>query len=153
MRPQTPSGRLDACLAPVSFRLAIFWQALYIRQMCYSAMVQQNLKDLGLRYHARLDIESFESFFQRRLNGEPLKSALGLEYHLLYPLSTIIGRNARPIRPLLIHSRSLPQTLTPKFKLSVMIEPQLFLNPRTSPYGYIPKVPRVANRKIRSSDS
>jgi len=51
--------------------------------MCFSAMVQQNAKDLGLRYHARIQTELYADLFHRRLAGEKLLLGRGLESNFL----------------------------------------------------------------------
>src|SRR5688572_7500456 len=40
--------------------------------MCYSAMVKQRLKSLGLSYEARVDYDRFETFFDLRSKGEKI---------------------------------------------------------------------------------
>jgi putative SOS response-associated peptidase YedK len=47
--------------------------------MCYSAMVEQRLKSLGLRFKARIDTPRFEDLFQRRLTDEGIKIGKALE--------------------------------------------------------------------------
>ncbi|RYZ73154.1 MAG: hypothetical protein EOP09_02265 [Proteobacteria bacterium] len=41
--------------------------------MCYSAMVKQDIKRLGLSYRARLQLDMFEGLFQERLDGAAAK--------------------------------------------------------------------------------
>jgi putative SOS response-associated peptidase YedK len=47
--------------------------------MCYSAMVEQNVKKLGFRYKARIDQGLFDDLFTRRLDGEAIKFPLALD--------------------------------------------------------------------------
>lgn len=47
--------------------------------MCYSAMVEQRLKTLGLRFKARIDTPRFEELFRRRLGDESIKIGKALE--------------------------------------------------------------------------
>lgn len=55
--------------------------------MCYSAMVEQNLKRLERKLKARTDLEQFEELFRRRAEGEDLKFAKALEANFLFPQS------------------------------------------------------------------
>lgn len=47
--------------------------------MCYSAMVEQKLKSIGLRFKARIQTESFADIFQRRLTDDTIKIPRALE--------------------------------------------------------------------------
>jgi len=47
--------------------------------MCYSAMVEQRLKTLGLRFKARIDTPRFEELFRWRLGDESIKIGKALE--------------------------------------------------------------------------
>jgi len=40
--------------------------------MCYSAMVKQDVKKLGMQFHARVQLDMLEEIFARRLAGEKL---------------------------------------------------------------------------------
>ncbi|MGZ3806135.1 MAG: SOS response-associated peptidase family protein [Pseudobdellovibrionaceae bacterium] len=60
--------------------------------MCYSAIVKQDLKQLGLQYHARVDIPSLEAIFKKRSNGEKINIPRGLEFNFKNP-KTLAGKN------------------------------------------------------------
>ena len=47
--------------------------------MCYSAMVTQHLKKLGLEFQARIDYALFKDVFRRRAEGDRLKLPRGME--------------------------------------------------------------------------
>jgi putative SOS response-associated peptidase YedK len=47
--------------------------------MCYSAMVEQDLRQLSLRLKARIDYALVESLFRRRAEGEPLSIPRAVE--------------------------------------------------------------------------
>jgi putative SOS response-associated peptidase YedK len=47
--------------------------------MCYSAMVTQNVKSLGLRYQARVQVDLFDDLFQKRLVGANVKITPAME--------------------------------------------------------------------------
>jgi putative SOS response-associated peptidase YedK len=51
------------------------------RAMCYSAMVKQSLKKLGLQYYARVQIDLFEDLYKRRSVGEKLKLPRALDFN------------------------------------------------------------------------
>lgn len=57
--------------------------------MCYSAMVEQDLKRLGLSFQARLQLDLFEELFRRRLTDERLKIPRALEAQFEQPASAI----------------------------------------------------------------
>ncbi len=47
--------------------------------MCYSAMVQQDVKYLGIKFGARVDLDAFEMLFKDRLAGSGARLSKGLE--------------------------------------------------------------------------
>lgn len=47
--------------------------------MCYSAMVEQNAKKLGLRFKARIQTDRYDHLFSQRLAGEKLYINKGME--------------------------------------------------------------------------
>lgn len=51
--------------------------------MCYSALVQQHCKKLGIRYQARVDLDAFALLFQQRLDGSAAKISKALEQSFL----------------------------------------------------------------------
>ena len=51
--------------------------------MCYSALVNQNAKSLGLTYQARVQIDMFDDLFSGRLNGSGAKVPRSLELPFL----------------------------------------------------------------------
>lgn len=53
--------------------------------MCYSAMVEQRLKALGLRFKARIDTPRFAELFRRRLEDDGIKIAKALEANFEEP--------------------------------------------------------------------
>src|SRR5687767_12764331 len=56
--------------------------------MCYSALVSQKAKDLGLTYKARVQIDMYENYMLRRLDGEDIKVALGFDYEWIKSAET-----------------------------------------------------------------
>lgn len=56
--------------------------------MCYSAMVKQDLKKLGMQFHARTDLALFEELFTRRKKGEKVAVKKALELNFQNPQST-----------------------------------------------------------------
>lgn len=61
---------------------------LYSKQMCYSARVKQDLKELALRFNARIDYDAFEEIFEQRAAGQKLYISKALEYNFLHDLKT-----------------------------------------------------------------
>lgn len=57
--------------------------------MCYSAMVKQDCKNLGMSFQARIDLELFRDVFQRRARGEKITLPKGLERSFRNPSSAI----------------------------------------------------------------
>jgi len=57
--------------------------------MCYSAMVKQKCKTLGLDFEARVDLNLMEDIFDRRLRGESIIIPKGLEHCFLNPQSDL----------------------------------------------------------------
>jgi hypothetical protein len=55
--------------------------------MCYSAMVKQSCKNLGISFEARVDLELMNDVFQRRANGEKIVIPKGLERNFQSPHS------------------------------------------------------------------
>lgn len=53
--------------------------------MCYSAMVAQHLKDLGLRFQTRIDYSLMRDLYKRRAIGEKLKIPRGLDLNFSNP--------------------------------------------------------------------
>lgn len=66
--------------------------------MCYSALVEQNLKRLARLGDARVDLPMFEDLFHRRAEGEDIKLARALEANFLAPESPAELRIAADIR-------------------------------------------------------
>jgi len=65
--------------------------------MCFSALVKQNLKSLGLQFRARVDHGAFEDLFRRRLEGEDLKIAKALEFNYRRDPKTDAERRVRDL--------------------------------------------------------
>jgi len=55
--------------------------------MCYSAMVEQKLKSIGLRFQARIQTDLFEDIFHRRVKDDTLKISPALEANFDEPQS------------------------------------------------------------------
>jgi len=66
--------------------------------MCYSALVEQNLKHLARLTKARVAIDQFQELFHRRAQGEDIKIAKALEGNFLAPESAAERRIAADIR-------------------------------------------------------
>ena len=66
--------------------------------MCYSALVEQNLKRLMRLGDARVDMEMFEELFHRRAEGDDIKLAKALEANFLAPATPPERRIAADIR-------------------------------------------------------
>ncbi len=56
--------------------------------MCYSAMVQQNVKALSLKFGARVDLDFFEELYTERLKGQSLTLSPQLDASFLSDLNT-----------------------------------------------------------------
>jgi putative SOS response-associated peptidase YedK len=78
--------------------LANLRSAEYRYPMCYSALVEQNLKTIARKAKARVDIDSFAEAFARRAAGEDVKLAKALEANFLVPESAAEKRIAADIR-------------------------------------------------------
>jgi putative SOS response-associated peptidase YedK len=48
--------------------------------MCYSAMVEQNAKKLGLKFKARVQTEMYDYLFAKRLEGEKIQIGKAMEF-------------------------------------------------------------------------
>jgi len=66
--------------------------------MCYSALVEQNLKHLARLTKARVAVDKFEALFHRRAEGEDIKLAKALEVNFQTPESAAERRIAADIR-------------------------------------------------------
>ena len=53
--------------------------------MCYSALVEQKLKSIGLRFKARIQTELFEDLFRRRVKDDTIKIPRALEANFDLP--------------------------------------------------------------------
>ncbi|HEY5958195.1 MAG TPA: SOS response-associated peptidase family protein [Polyangiaceae bacterium] len=53
--------------------------------MCYSAMVAQSVKALGIRFQARIQLDLFEELFRRRLYDDRIRIPRSMEYDFLEP--------------------------------------------------------------------
>jgi hypothetical protein len=54
-----------------------------IQRMCYSAMVEQDLKSLARRFNAQVDYATFEDMMRRRADGEAFNIGKALEANFL----------------------------------------------------------------------
>jgi putative SOS response-associated peptidase YedK len=57
--------------------------------MCYSAMIEQSLKSLGITFQARIQLDLFEELFRRRLLEERIRLPKALESEFEEPDSAI----------------------------------------------------------------
>ena len=55
--------------------------------MCYSAMVEQDLKSLARRFNAQVDYASFEEMMRRRADSEAFNIGKALEANFYAPQS------------------------------------------------------------------
>jgi putative SOS response-associated peptidase YedK len=55
--------------------------------MCYSAKVEQNIRDLARHFAATLDYSEVERLMMERLAGRPIRLARGFEWNLSNPVS------------------------------------------------------------------
>jgi len=53
--------------------------------MCYSAMVKQSVKQLGMSFYAHVDLTLLDDVFDRRNNCENISISKGLEHNFLAP--------------------------------------------------------------------
>jgi len=53
--------------------------------MCYSAMVKQQVKQLAMKYDARIDYELLQNMFYRRLTDDTIKISKALEAEFYDP--------------------------------------------------------------------
>ena len=65
--------------------------------MCYSAMVEQKLKSIGLRFKARIQTELFEDVFRRRVKDDTIKIPRALEANFDLPETSEEARIKRYI--------------------------------------------------------
>lgn len=66
-------------------------------KVCYSAMIEQSIKALGIRFQARIQLDLFEELFRRRLHDERIKIPKALEQNFLEPATEIEDRIRRAI--------------------------------------------------------
>jgi hypothetical protein len=65
--------------------------------MCYSALVNQNLKQLKLQFKARVDTAGFKDLFESRLNGNKITIPKALEHSFTeHPETSEEKKNSRP---------------------------------------------------------
>jgi putative SOS response-associated peptidase YedK len=57
----------------------------YHKDMCYSALVRQDLHEIARRFGAEIAYEMFAQLFRRRLDDEGIKIARALEQNFLHP--------------------------------------------------------------------
>lgn len=55
--------------------------------VCYSAMVEQSIRALGIRFRARIQLDLFEQLFVRRIVDERIKIPKAMEHDFLEPAS------------------------------------------------------------------
>jgi putative SOS response-associated peptidase YedK len=65
--------------------------------MCYSALVKQNLKDLALRFSARIDHDAFEEMFTQRAAGQKIHLSKALEQNFLLEAKTSQEKKIRDL--------------------------------------------------------
>ncbi len=63
--------------------------------MCYSAMVNQHAKTLGLRFQALVQTDEYHGIFDRRLKGERLSINKAMEYEFTHNAQTPIEKQIR----------------------------------------------------------
>jgi Uncharacterized conserved protein len=56
--------------------------------MCYSAKVEQNIRDLARHFAATMDYSEVERLMMERLAGRPIRLARGFEWNFAHPRST-----------------------------------------------------------------
>lgn len=79
--------------------------------MCYSAIVQQDAKKLGIRFQARVQYDLFEELFSRRLAGEKISINKAMEYPFTHgATSEIEGKIADKIHRW--HESQIPELET-----------------------------------------
>jgi putative SOS response-associated peptidase YedK len=81
--------------------------------MCYSAMVKQELKKLGIRYDARVDLSLLEDLFERRNQGKKIALSKALEFNFRSPTTAAEKQIAKSIEEY-------------KFKQILQLETDLF---------------------------
>jgi putative SOS response-associated peptidase YedK len=82
--------------------------------MCYSALVEQNLKHFARLAKARVAVDQFEDLFHRRAQGEDIKLAKALEGNFAQPESDADRRIAADIKA--FHAAQAHQWETELFK-------------------------------------
>ena len=65
--------------------------------VCYSAMVEQSIKALGIRFQARIQLDLFEELFRRRVVDERVRIPKGMELNFLEPTNAAEERIKRAI--------------------------------------------------------
>lgn len=63
--------------------------------MCFSAIIQQRAKKLGVQFHARIQTDDYTDLFVRRMEGEKLLLGVGLEMDFLEDAKTPSERRGR----------------------------------------------------------
>jgi putative SOS response-associated peptidase YedK len=116
--------------------------------MCYSALVLQKAKDLGLRYYARVQTDMIEEYIRRRLNGEDVKVALGFDYEWIKSAETPAEKEiAKLIKE--CHKQQIGQFETEMFKQKKRLnEAEKKLAVKTTKVSENDK--RIATNKISS---
>jgi putative SOS response-associated peptidase YedK len=56
--------------------------------MCYSAMVKQHLKKLGLPFETRIDLSLFEDLYKRRSDGDKLRLPRAMDFNFVNPATS-----------------------------------------------------------------
>lgn len=64
----------------------------YTGSVCYSAMIEQSVKSLGIRFQARIQLDLFEELFRRRLSDERIRIPKAMEQDFLHPTNASEAR-------------------------------------------------------------
>ncbi len=65
--------------------------------MCFSARVEQDLRELAKRFQAKVSWEMYEELFRRRANGEDIKTTRALERNFEHPATPVEQRTLEAI--------------------------------------------------------
>lgn len=82
-------GVIDAWGSP---SWTVFPETPHSTAVCYSAMIEQSVKALGIRFQARVQLDLFEQLFLRRLVDERIKIPRAMEQDFLEPSNSAEDR-------------------------------------------------------------
>lgn len=82
-------------MAGIGFNVATRVVSWYLCRMCFSAMVEQEAKELGGRFQARVQIDMYDDLFKRRSNGEKILINKAMELQFIRHAKTPAEKQIR----------------------------------------------------------